>query len=688
MRTFRVSPSFASQIGNYRKIMAESFNINSLNRAQRKAVETIHGPVLILAGAGTGKTRTVTCRIAHMIEKGIPASSILAVTFTNKAANEMNERVAGMLSKKQAKGVTISTFHSLCVRILREDCSLLGYKENFSIFTGSDQNEILRKLIIRHGGRTEKIEPRDVLSELGKMKNKGGTTAMIGDEFIAGIAQQYLRDLKAQNAMDFDDLLVLAEKLLRENAVVREKWRSKFRYITVDEFQDTNSLQMSLLNQLVGIEKNVCVVGDDDQSIYGWRGADISNILEFERFFPDPTIIKLEENYRCTKPILDAANSLIKHNAGRREKQLITNKTGGDPVRVVCMPGDLEEAEFIVDEIHEERRKSTRAWEDFAILFRANTQSRIIEQALRDQRVPYRMVGAQSFFDKAEVKDIISYLSIMVNPSADLHLLRVINCPPRGIGEKTIVLATDWSRDHHESVWDALKDEKFTDLLSKKAQTAILEFVAMIEQYRDKFQDEDENMARVLREFLDEIGYDDYVRRYCKTEAESDKRLGTIGEVVGTLRAFSQPGKNLRQFIENITLDNKDNDDDVEKKSGVCLITLHAAKGLEFPIVYLVGMEQGILPHKRSLEDGNCDEERRLLYVGITRARQKLTLTYCGSRIRYGEKVLCEHSSFLNEIPEDQLVWENYEEMMTEEVSEDDAKDFFASLRGLLSEED
>lgn len=668
--------------------MAESFNINSLNPAQRKAVETLHGPVLILAGAGTGKTRTVTCRIAHMIEKGISARNILALTFTNKAANEMNERVAGMLNRQQTKGVTISTFHSLCVKLLREDCTLLGYKENFSIFTGSDQSEILRKLIIRHGGRTEKIEPRDVLSELGKMKNRGGTTAMIQDELIAGIAQQYLRDLRAQNAMDFDDLLVLAEKLLRENASVREKWRARFRYITVDEFQDTNSLQMSLLNQLVGIEKNVCVVGDDDQSIYGWRGADISNILDFERYFPNPVIIKLEENYRCTRPILDAANSLIRNNAGRREKQLVTSKTGGAPVRVVSMPGDLEEAEFIVDEIHEERRKTNRAWEDFAILFRANTQSRIIEQALRDQRVPYRMVGAQSFFDKAEVKDIVSYLGIMVNPSADLHLLRIINCPPRGMGEKTVVLATDWSREHHESVWQALNDQALVSQFSKKAQEAIQNFVSLITRYKERFTDGNENLAHVLREFLDEIGYDDYVRRYCKTEAEADKRLGTIGEVVGSLRAFAQPGKTLHQFIENITLDNKDDDDDVEKKTGVCLITLHAAKGLEFPIVYLVGMEQGILPHKRSIEDGNCDEERRLLYVGITRAQERLTMSYCSSRIRYGEKVLCEHSSFLNEIPEEQLEWENYDDIMGEELDEEETGDFFASLRGMLDDDD
>lgn len=666
--------------------MAKSFDISSLNPAQRTAVETLQGPVLILAGAGTGKTRTVTCRIAHMIEKGISSKNILALTFTNKAANEMHERVGSMLTHKQARDITISTFHSLCVKILREDCSELGYKKNFSIFSGSDQNDILRKLIIRHGGRNVKVEPKDILYELGKMKNVGGTTAMIRDEFLASIAQSYLRELQAQNAMDFDDLLVLAEKLLRENAPVREKWRQRFLYITVDEFQDTNSLQMSLLNQLVSGANNICVVGDDDQSIYGWRGADITNILQFERFFPHPSIIKLEENYRCTKPILDTANALIKNNTGRREKQLRTNKTGGDAVRVIGMPGDIEEAEFIVEEIHEARRKETRPWEDFAILIRANTQSRIIEQALRDRRVPYRMVGARSFFDRAEVKDILAYLNLMVNPEGDLYLLRIHNTPARGIGDKTIMMATDHSREHKQSVWETLNNPDLLAQFSTRSQGSLSEFVELINRYKTRFEQAQEPMADILKELLEEIGYYDYVRKLCKTDAETEKRLGTIEEMVGTLHKFCQRGKTLAQFIESVMLDNRDDKDDLEKKSGVCLITLHAAKGLEFPIVYLVGLEQGVLPHKRSLEEGTCDEERRLLYVGITRAQEKLTITYCSSRLRYGEKILVEHSSFLDEIPEELLEWNQYDLIMAQEVTEDEASDFFSSLRGLLKE--
>ena len=441
--------------------MAKSFSMESLNAAQRKAVQTLQGPVLILAGAGTGKTRTVTCRIAHMVDRGISPKSILAVTFTNKAALEMRERVGQMVERKAARQIMVSTFHSLCVRILREDIGRLGYKTNFTIYSGSEQSGLIRRLIVRHGGITEKITPKDVLSAMSRMKNSGLGLDSIEDNLTANIAASYQRELQAQNSVDFDDLLILADKLLKEHRDVREAWQQRFRYITVDEFQDTNSLQMSLLGHLVGPAHNVCVVGDDDQSIYGWRGAQISNILEFERFFPNPAVIKLEENYRCTAPILDAANALIRHNLGRRDKTLRAHKGGGEAVRLISMPGDAEEAEFIITDIENVRRQEERPWEDFAILFRANTQSRIIEQTLREHKIPYRMVGAQSFFDRKEVKDLISYLATIENPQADEYLLRILNTPPRGISELTSHLAIDWSREHGNSVWAALQDDEF-----------------------------------------------------------------------------------------------------------------------------------------------------------------------------------------------------------------------------------
>ena len=651
-------------------------------------MQTLQGPVLILAGAGTGKTRTVTCRIAHMVDRGISPKSILAVTFTNKAALEMRERVGQMVERKAARQIMVSTFHSLCVRILREDIGRLWYKTNFTIYSGSEQSGLIRRLIVRHGGITEKITPKDVLSSMSRMKNSGLGLDSIEDNLTANIAASYQRELQAQNSVDFDDLLILADKLLKEHRDVREAWQQRFRYITVDEFQDTNSLQMSLLGHLVGPEHNVCVVGDDDQSIYGWRGAQISNILEFERFFPNPSIIKLEENYRCTAPILDTANALIRHNLGRRDKTLRAHKGGGEAVRLISMPGDAEEAEFIITDIENVRRQEDRPWEDFAILFRANTQSRIIEQTLREHKIPYRMVGAQSFFDRKEVKDLISYLATIENPQADEYLLRILNTPPRGISELTSHLAIDWSREHGNSVWAALQDEEFLAALSTRARNSVQAFNELIAKYIDLFQDKETDFGDILEQLIEETGFSEYVTRLCKTEAEIQKRLVSIGDVKASLRNFWQPGKTLRDYLAQVTLDKEDNDDDVENKPGVCLITMHAAKGLEFPVVYLVGLEEGILPHKRSLEDGNCDEERRLLYVGITRAQEKLMLTYCATRLRYGDRMPCQRSSFLSEIPPHLMEYSKWEDLMNAEATEEESGNFFDSLRSMLLEEE
>lgn len=662
--------------------------MGSLNPAQQEAVRAIHGPVLILAGAGTGKTRTVTCRISHMLEKGIAGRNILAVTFTNKAANEMRERIGDMVGRKASREMVVSTFHSLCTRILREDIDQLGYKSNFTIYAGSDQSGLIARLLIQHGGKKEKIKPNDVLAALGKVKNLGLGPEAIEDDLIARVAASYQRELLGQNAVDFDDLLILAERLLRESPDVREAWRSRFRYVTVDEFQDTNGLQMSLLKQLVGPEHNVCVVGDDDQSIYGWRGAQISNILEFEKFFPDPKVIKLEENYRCTAPILDAANALIRHNAGRRDKTLRAHKQGGEPVQLIAMPGDVEEAEYIVSDIESDRRQEKRAWEDYAVLFRANTQSRVLEQTLREHRIPYRVIGAQSFFDRREVKDLVAYLGLIDNPRADLHLLRVLNTPPRGISHDTTAhFAIDWSREHGQSVWEALNDEGFRAQISAKARSSVEAFCELVDRYGALFAEGQRDFADILEELIAEIDYEAYIARSCKTEAEEQKRLITVGDVKAGLRQFWEPGKTLRDYLSQVTLDEDDRDDDVESKSGVCLITMHASKGLEFPVVYLVGLEEGILPHKRSLEEGTCDEERRLLYVGITRAREKLVMTYCATRLRYGDRMSCERSSFLKEIPDHLLASQTWEEIMQRETTEEEESDFFASLREMLNED-
>lgn len=667
--------------------MANNFAFESLNQAQREAVAAQDGPVLILAGAGTGKTRTVTCRIAHMLERKIPASEILAVTFTNKAAAEMKERIAGMVSKKAASEMTVCTFHSLCVRLLRGGIDRLGYKKNFSICAYSDQVAIMKQLLVRKGGSDEKIKAETVLTEISKAKNRGHDVEEIQDDFFAQLAVAYQNELRAQNAVDFDDLLVLAEKVLREHEEVRSHFQQQYTRITVDEFQDTNSLQMRLLQQLVAAPYHVCVVGDDDQSIYGWRGAEVANILEFERFFPHPKIIRLEENYRSSEAILHTANSLIRHNLGRREKILRSTQGTGENVQLVAMPGDEEEADFIADEILGEKTAHGREWEHFAILFRTNGQSRKLELALRERKIPYRMVGAQSFYDRREIRDVLAYASLLVSPENDLPLLRILNAPNRGIGQSTAVLATDWSREKGQSVWEALCDPSFTETISSKVRTAVETFIALISKAKNRIDLSRENPAEVLSELLIEIEYLPWIERGCKSDSERQQRGESIHSLIDSLKSHVEKGKKLQSFLDDSALASDREDDDIEKKKGATLITLHASKGLEFPIVYLVGLEEGFLPHSRSVVEGTKDEERRLLYVGITRAQESLTLTYCTTRMKWGQKTSCQASSFLGELDDQFLEHKTFDEIQNTEMSEGDIDDFFASMNHLFDED-
>jgi DNA helicase-2/ATP-dependent DNA helicase PcrA len=667
-------------------LMASAFSFDSLNHAQREAVGALDGPVLILAGAGTGKTRTVTCRIAHMLEKGVRPQEILAVTFTNKAAAEMRERIGGMVSKKAADEMTVCTFHSLCVKLLRGGIEKLGYKRNFAIFTGSDQTGLMKQLIIRQGGADEKIKAEAVMAEISRAKNKGIDPGELENDFFASLGRAYQNELRAQNAVDFDDLLVLAEQLLREHPDVRDAFRQQFKRVTVDEFQDTNALQMQLLQQLVGPPYHVCVVGDDDQSIYGWRGAEVANILQFERFFPNPRIIRLEENYRSTHAVLHTANSLIRHNTGRREKVLRSTRAGGNPVRIVAMPGDAEEAEFIAEEILADKATMKRAWEDFAILFRTNGQSRKLEEALRERKIPYRMVGAQSFYDRKEVRDVLAYCQVLASPDADVSLLRILNTPNRGIGQSTAVMATDWSRLHDQSVWQALCDPEFTGGLGTKAKHAIEDFVARIAGAKARIEIAKENPGDVLKAMLDGMDYIPWLERGCKTENEKQQRGEGVAEVIEQLRKHALKGKDLQSYLDSSALASDREDDDLEKKQGATLITLHASKGLEFPIVYLVGLEEGILPHKRSIVEGTRDEERRLLYVGITRARELLTMTYCAYRTKYGERTFCQSSSFIAEIDDEHLLHTTYDDILGAEASDEELGSFFGGLKDFLAE--
>ena len=458
--------------------------LSDLNAPQREAVTTIKGPVLILAGAGTGKTRVITTRICHLLEKGVRPEQILAVTFTNKAAREMVERVEHMTPKGTVKRITISTFHSLCVKILRRDIDKLGYKKNFAIYTGSEQLSLVRRIIVKKAGKGEKLDPDVAISLISRERNKGIPAAPQADALINVVKHEYLHQLKLLNAVDFDDLLLLAEKILQKHPEVREAWQSRYEYLMVDEFQDTNRLQMELIRHLTGPHHNICVVGDDDQSIYGWRGAEIANILQFERFFKNPSVIKLEENYRSTDVILGAANGLIKNNLDRRAKQLWSSKKSADMVRLISMPGEQEEADFVIEDMMVMKDRDNLKFDDFAILFRTNAQTRVFEEGLRKNKIPYRIIGGRSFFDRREIKDVMAYLAILVNPDDDINLLRIINTPPRGLSDVIVENATLASQERKESVYKTLISGAFQSTLSKRAQGAIQAFQEFVSKWQ------------------------------------------------------------------------------------------------------------------------------------------------------------------------------------------------------------
>ena len=664
------------------------FRIFDLNPEQQLAAKHTGGPLLILAGAGTGKTRVITARIAWLIAHGADPASILAVTFTNKAAKEMKERVAGMVDEEAAKLVTTSTFHALCVRILRADAGLLGYKPNFSIYDESDTNGLIKKIINRVTAADEKFDAGLAKNLISKAKNAGHRPPQ-DDETVAGaVYARYENELRALNAMDFDDLLVNAVRLLADFPEVRAKLRQRYRHLLVDEFQDTNRLQMDLVSMLAaGDPPDICVVGDDDQSIYGWRGAEASNILEFERHFPNPTVVKLEQNYRSTNEILQAANRTIRNNTKRRGKNLWSPREGGEPVQVLSVPNDREEAEFIVNEIGARQNSETGSWEDFAILYRMNQQSRFFEENLRRMRIPYRVVGGKSFYDRREIKDIMSTMSVLLNPQDDAALLRIINTPPRGIGPTTVEIALERSHAAHRSLYEELTHPEFLAYVTKRAAEAIRKFADSIGAARIRIATPGADAADIISGFLADCGYMDDLKRSCKTIEEGDKREINVRELLASLAEHQKRSrKGLQGFLDEISLDRDREEKKEADAKGVTLITLHAAKGLEFPNVYLIGAEEGLLPHERSKAEDTIDEERRLFYVGMTRAMRSLTITHCRSRNRFGTATFCEPSRFLEEIEGEGVVRKNFEELMAAPVSEEQFENSFARLREMLSE--
>lgn len=666
------------------------FRLFDLNPEQQRAVAHASGPMLILAGAGTGKTRVITSRIAWLVDQGVPASKILAVTFTNKAARELKERIAGMVPPEQAAEVTASTFHSLCVRILRQHAHLLGYKKNFTIFDEGDQLGLIKKIITRSAAKDEKLDPNAARSAISRAKNSGWKAPDENENLLGTVYARYQRELKNQNAMDFDDLLVLAVRVLDDHEEARGVWQRRFDHLLVDEFQDTNRLQLDLVGLLAkGKAPNVCVVGDDDQSIYGWRGAEISNILEFERHFPEPAIFKLEQNYRSTNAILGAANRLIKNNSRRRSKRLWSPGEAGRPVQVVAIPHEQEEAEFVSAEIAAHHSAENLPWEAFAVLFRMNAQSRLIEGELRRLRIPYRVVGGKSFFDRREVKDLLAYLAAIVNPQDDQALLRIISTPPRGIGAATVEMALEESSQAGCSVQEMLLQPAFLDRLSKKGHLAIETFANELQTLRLKVLTPGADLSSIIGQYLADCGYFDDLTRSCKTPEESLNRETNLREIINLLTEYQKRSTDgLEGFLDEMSLDRDREEDKAEEAKGVTLITLHAAKGLEFPHVYLLGAEDGLLPHSRSLAEGTLDEERRLFYVGITRARVSLTITHCRERSRYGGAMACTPSRFLEEIEGEGVASTSFHEVMNQPAEDEYVSSAFGRLLEQLEKGD
>jgi len=665
-------------------------NLNTLNPQQRMAAETIKGPVLILAGAGTGKTRVITFRIAHMVERGIAPGNILGVTFTNKAAREMQERVNKLLPKRKTDDKnnrpTICTFHSLCVRILRQHIEKLGYKKNFVIYDESEQLAAVKKILSSISAKGEKTDAGAVLAVLSKFKNGGENSKIFGDESVRAlaehIAKRYESALHACNAVDFDDLILLALRLFREHPDALEACRAKYKYVMVDEYQDTNAAQFQLVHALTVEHRNLCVVGDDDQSIYGWRGAEVANLLDMEKHFPEIKVVKLEQNYRSTTNILNAANAIIKNNVRRRVKHLWSQKGAGAKIQLQTYDNDEAEAREIVVQIEFLRLTRRAAWKDCAILFRTNQQSRPLEMELRKASVRYHLIGGQSFFDRREIKDFLAYLKMFINPHDDISLLRIANVPARGLSDVTMERLLGASHERKCSVFTAMKNPLVSATFQKNTQQSIAAFVQFIETVQAQLQTTD-NTFRLqtwAENFLNETGYFAELKRVDKDPEVAEGRIRSLRELMTTMDGTGNaPSERLENFLENITLDSDREEEKENTSDAVTLITMHSCKGLEFPHVFIVGLEDGLLPHSRSKLEGTMDEERRLFYVAVTRAMQTLTISHCGGRKKYGQLLPCQPSPFLKELPEELV--ETSESKSKTPVAQESGKNLFAAMR-------
>ncbi len=635
----------------------ESELVNSLNPEQYKAVTTIDGPILIIAGAGSGKTRVITYRIANMLEKGIPQSQILALTFTNKAAKEMEERIKELTGKK-LKNLTVSTFHAFGVKILRQEIQKLGYRENFSIYDETD-----KKALIKETGRELQYtaDAMDLykISALFSDIKTGRKTWNSQSDIYRSLYEEYQAGLKLYNSVDFDDLIVLPIKLFKEYPDVLESYKNRFKYIMVDEFQDTSHQQYEMMHLLAN--KNIAVVGDDDQSIYSWRGADFQNIINFEKDFPDVQEIRLEQNYRSTGTILAAANGVIKHNTNRKDKELWSGNGNGKPIELYAPENEAAEADFIAEGILGISADEKRGYDEFGVLIRANTQSRAIEEAFLENNIPYTMSGGTSFFERKEIKDVISYLRVIANHDDDINLLRIINIPRRGIGRSTIEAIKKVATTLDVSLWEAIQAIYNATPEEKPISDGTIEdlkaFTDIIENSKTMLSGK--GLSKKVKALVEDINYFDYlIGENPKSEKSARFKYMNIESLIKSMEQWENnpnyDDTSLYAYLNRITLISRDNMDDEQDKGKVNLMTVHASKGLEFPVVFIAGAEEGLMPHAHAVEEGGeaaIEEERRLFYVAVTRARDRLFISSCSHRRRMNATAECEPSRFLDEIP-------------------------------------
>ncbi len=667
--------------------------MSKLNPQQRAAVKTIDHPLLVLAGAGSGKTRVITEKIAYLVKQGTAARNIAAVTFTNKAAREMKSRVSRLLDDRQSKGLRVSTFHSLGLDILRKEHKTLGYKSGITLFDEQDKLGLLRSLI-SHGMNDCDIDAVDSYNwQIGQWKNafitpEQAVSQASEDNYVAArLYGEYNRSLKAYNAVDFDDLIILPVLLFQQHADVLEKWQNRIRYLLVDEYQDTNITQYQLVRLLAGNLGRFTVVGDDDQSIYAWRGAQPENLSQLQKDYARLQVIKLEQNYRSAGRILKVANQLIANNPHTFEKKLWSDLGFGEPLKVLSHKNDLNEAKQIVSEIIHHKFRHGGKFSDYAILYRGNHQSRLFERGLRENNVPYFISGSTSFFAYMEIKDMLAYLRLFVNQDDDAAFLRIINTPRREIGPSTLEKLGAYANERHISLFTACFEFGLQQKLSENAVQRLQKFCHWVNDTADKI--ERGNTFTVIHEVINQINYEQWLNDNSKTPAAAERKINNVYELIEWLKriADQEQGeeKSLSEIISKILLmDILERNQEEEAGDQVSLMTLHAAKGLEFPHVFLIGIEENLLPHQNSIETDNIEEERRLAYVGITRAQQSCTFSYCTHRKRFGEVEECEPSRFLNELPEEDLEWLNKKQLDPEVVKER-GKASLAHLKTMLS---